>query len=87
MERHGSGRGTFPNKSKFNSDFDIKKGIDDALRSDKSIVKPNTSGREGTIFEHTFDKPIGTNPKGKPINTIKVVIDESGNVVTAFPQK
>lgn len=59
---------------------------------DKSIAEPNTCSRDGTIFEHTYDNPIGTNPKGKPLYTryhitIKVVIDESDNVVTAFPKK
>ena len=87
VERHGSGGTSFPNKSKFNADYNIKNGINDALTSPDSVVKPNTAGRRGYIFEYTSPDPIGTNPKGKPINTIKVVIDELGNVVTAFPKK
>ena len=87
IARHSTDGAAFPNKSKFNSDFDIKKGIDRALRSSESIVKPNSAGREGYIFEYTYHSPIGINSKGKPINTIKVVIDKSGNVITAFPKK
>jgi len=87
VDRHSSGGSSYSNKSKFNADYDIKGGIDDALKSPDSIVKPNTAGRDGYIFEHTYDNPIGVNPKGKPLDIIKVVIDESGNVVTAFPKK
>lgn len=41
----------------------------------------------GYIFEHIHKNPIGNNPKGKPLYAIKVVIDELGNVITAFPKK
>ena len=58
-----------------------------ALTGDNFIVGPNTAGREGYIFEQTFSNPIGTNSKGKPLYTLKVVIDEAGNVITAFPKK
>lgn len=47
----------------------------------------NTAGRKGYIFEQTFDTPIGASSKGKPLYTLKVVIDENGNVITAFPKK
>ena len=73
--------------SRFNLDFDIKEGIDSTLKGDNFIVKPNTNVRDGYIFEQTFKNPIGIDSKGKPLNTLKVVIDESGNVVTAFPKK
>lgn len=58
MDRHGP-NSTFHKKSHFDNDFDIRKGIDETLKSDKSIVKPNTSGRDGYIFEQTFTSPIG----------------------------
>ena len=85
LERHGA-NSTY-NKSHFNSDFDIKDGIDTTLKGDNFIAKSNTGGRGGYIFEQTFKEPIGNNSKGKPICTLKVVIDESGNVITAFPKK
>mgnify|MGYP004492296117 CR=1 FL=1 len=47
----------------------------------------HTQGRSGYIFEQTFSYAIGKNSKGKDLYTIKVVIDEYGNVVTAFPIK
>ena len=86
LDRHGS-QSQLKNKSHFNLDFDIKEGIDSTLKGDNFIVKPNTNVRDGYIFEQTFKNPIGIDSKGKPLNTLKVVIDESGNVVTAFPKK
>lgn len=61
--------------------------IDSTLKGDNFILKPNTNGRSGYIFEQTFSKPIGMSAKGKLLNTLKVVIDDSGNVITAFPKK
>lgn len=86
LNRHGP-NSLYGNKSHFNGDFDIKNGIDSTLKGDNFIIKSNTAGRDGYIFEQTFTNPIGTNNKGKPLYTIKVVIDEFGNVVTAFPKK
>ena len=86
LDRHGP-NSTYGNKSHFNADFDIRDSIDSTLTGDNFIVGPNTAGREGYIFEQTFSNPIGTNSKGKPLYTLKVVIDEAGNVITAFPQK
>lgn len=57
------------------------------MTGDNFIVGPNTSGRDGYIFEQTFANPIGISSKGKPLYTLKVVIDEFGNVITAFSKK
>ena len=86
LDRHGP-NSTYGNKSHFNADFDIRNSIDSTLTGDNFIVGPNTAGREGYIFEQTFSNPIGTNSKGKPLYTLKVVIDEARNVITAFPKK
>ena len=86
LNRHGP-NSTYRNKSYFNAGFDIKEGIDSTLRGDNFVVGPNTAGREGYIFEQIFTSPIGTNSNGKPLYTLKVVIDETGNVITAFPKK
>ncbi len=40
----------------------------------------------GTIFEKTFVNPIGVSSRGKQLYTLKVVIDEFGKVITAFPK-
>lgn len=57
------------------------------MKGDKFIVGPNTAGKEGYIFEQIFTNPIGTSSKGKQLYTLKAVIDEAGNVITAFPKK
>jgi len=89
LERHGSNTNNpaFANKSKFNSDFDIRAGIDSTLKGNGVLVKQNTFGREGYIFEQTFRQPIGIKANGRPVSTLKVVIDKNGNVITAFPKK
>lgn len=74
-------------KTKFNADFNIKKAIDETLKDAKSIISPNTKGRTGYIVEKVYPEPIGTNPKGNPINTLRVVLDENMNVRSAFPAK
>lgn len=51
------------------------------------LVKQNTSGREGYIFEQTFRQSIGIKANGRLVSTLKVVIDKNGNVITAFPKK
>lgn len=86
LERHGP-NSAYSNKSHFNADFDIKSAIDSTLKGDNFIAKANTGGRSGYIFEQTFKNSIGVNSKGKPIYTLKVVIDDIGNVITAFPKK
>jgi hypothetical protein len=86
LNRHGS-NSMYRNKSHFNSDFNIKEGISSTLIGDNFIVKSNTGDRVGYIFEQTFENSIGVNSKGKLLYTLKVVIDEYGNVITAFPKK
>lgn len=86
LDRHGP-NSKYGNKSHFNADFDIREGIDSTLRGDNFVVGPNTAGRERYIFEQTFSNTIGTSSSGKPLYTLKVVIDENGNVITAFPKK
>ena len=74
------------NKSKFIKNFDIKKAIKETLTDSKSIVSLNTNGRKGFIFIKNFGEKIGTDG-GKSLNRMKVVIDEYGKVVTAYPIK
>lgn len=74
------------NKSEFIKNFDIKKAIKETLTDSKSIVSQNTNGRKGFIFIKNFGEKIGTEG-GKSLNRMKVVIDEYGKVVTAYPIK
>lgn len=85
IREHGPSS-TMPNKTKFNTDFDIKTGIDDTLHSDSSIIKSNTQNRAGYIFEKTYPDAIGTGTRGEPLYTLKVVLGEDGSVITAFPK-
>ncbi|MBK1809992.1 RHS repeat-associated core domain-containing protein [Clostridium sp. YIM B02505] len=86
IARHGATSTQYLSKSKFASNFDVKKGIDVALKSAKSLIRPNTNGRSGYIVEHTFDNIIGYNNKGRGVYTMKAVIDEVGKIVTVFPK-
>ena len=74
------------NKSKFIKNFDIKKAIKETLTDSKSIVSLNTNGRKGFIFIKNFGEKISTEGD-KSLNRMKVVIDEYGKVVTAYPIK
>lgn len=85
LDRHGP-NSTVAKKSVFNSSFDIRQGISDTLSSPNSLIRPNSFGRSGYIFENTYENPIGINKFGSPINTLKVVLGEDGSVITAFPK-
>ena len=86
LERHGP-ESTVTDKSKFNSNFDIKTGIDQTIKSPDAILKPNTANRSGYIFEKNFQSPIGVDPYGRDVNVLKVVMNDNGKVITAFPKK
>lgn len=74
------------NKSKFVKNFDIKRAIKKTLTSSASKISNNTNGRKGYIFIKNFNKKIGTDGS-RSLKKMKVVIDELGNVVTAYPIK
>lgn len=87
LENHGA-HSVKPQKSKFYEDFNIKKSIDDTLKgSYVDSIRPNTHGRPGYIFEKAYKNPIGVDYDGTVLYKIRVVIDETGNVKTAFPVK
>lgn len=85
LAKHGPDS-KYNNKPHFDSGFDIKSGIDSTLTSNHSRVSPTTAGRKGTIYEQSYSNPIGTNCKGNPASTLKVIVGEDENVVTAFPK-
>jgi hypothetical protein len=95
MQRHGPAS-TVPGKSRFVKGFDVRAGIDFVLKSADARIRANTDGlgngsatrgRRGYIFEVTYHKKIGISPEKKPLKTLRVVIDEAGRVITAFPVK
>lgn len=72
--------------SKFAPSFNIKHGIDETLKNADSLIKPNTQGRPGYIFQKNYDQPIGYSGSGRPLYTLKVVVNEAGEVITAYPK-
>lgn len=95
MARHGPAS-TVPEKSRFVKSFDVRAGIDFVLKSPDARIRANTDGLEkesasrggrGYIFEVTYRKKIGVSPERKSLRTLRVVIDEAGRVITAFPVK
>ena len=85
LAKHGPDS-NYHNKPHFDSGFDIKSGIDSTLTGNHSRISPTTAGRKGTIYEQSYSNPIGTNCKGKPASTLKVIVGEDEKVVTAFPK-
>lgn len=95
LDRHGPSS-KYKDKTRFEKNFDIKGGIDQTLKDSSSKVMPNTEDkkghiRDGYIFEKTFVVSIGketrTDGTVADLYTLKVVIDMSGNVITAFPKR
>lgn len=85
LENHGP-QAVKSKKSKFYEHFDIRESIDDTLKgSFIDSIGPNTHGRPGYIFEKVYKYPIGVDYDGTVLYKIRVVIDEAGNVKTAFP--
>lgn len=74
-------------------DIKIPQGISAEMFSDASKLIKESIGYisddivvQGSRASGTAN-PIGTSSKGKPLYTLKVVVDEAGNVITAFPKK
>jgi hypothetical protein len=48
-------------------------------------VRQNTHGRPGRIYEYDFGRPIGITIDGSPAFRLRVVVNRSNQLVTAFP--
>jgi len=89
VDGDGTGGGHGPNsrganKSKFGNGVDIDETIKDTSKT--GTVKPNKNRTDGTFqVEKTYPEPVGKNQAGKPVNSVRVVMDDNGNVITAFP--
>jgi len=77
VKRHVS-RNTFPGKSKFSKPSSIEKN---ARRTVNKPDKTTCQSNGNTLYEKDFGRTVGTN--GETVQ--RVVVDESGNVVTTFP--
>lgn len=72
--------------SKFIKNFDIKNAIKRTLTDGTATVSANSNNRYGYVFIKNFYSKIGTD-HGKSLNRLKVVINNRGHVVTAYPIK
>jgi len=52
----------------------------------KGKASPNTGDRGGTRYDYTFPQPIGTSITGEPASRLRVFLDDSGEITTAFPR-
>lgn len=48
-------------------------------------ARPNTNGRSGQIYEYDFSRPIGVTVNGRPASRLRVVVNASNRLITAFP--
>jgi hypothetical protein len=62
---------------------DLRGLIDETAQ--RGAFRPNTGGRPGHIYEHSFGSPIGTSMQGNATSRLRVVVGDNGRVVTAFP--
>ena len=71
---------------KFSQDIggrEIKHMIGNTVES--GAWRQNTRGRPGFVFEHDFGRQIGKNSIGDVATKLRVVTDEAGSIITAFP--
>ena len=52
---------------------------------EKGMVRANTRGRPGHIFEYDFGSQIGVTSRGIPASSVRVVRMPDGTIKTAFP--
>lgn len=83
VKRHGM-YSNLGDKSKFLSNSSIKSLINSTLKDSTKIMK-NTDGRAGYIYIKKFSNPVGVDRYGNKVYQVKVVLDNNGYVVTAFP--
>ncbi|MFT8600409.1 MAG: hypothetical protein ABF709_09465 [Leuconostoc pseudomesenteroides] len=70
----------------FNKNINVKELIRDTLTDSGSKISINTGNRSGFVFEKRYAQIIGYTGN-KELHTLRVVIDEKGELVTAFPVK
>jgi len=51
----------------------------------RGLPSGNTRGRSGTIYELDIGQLIGVDIRGHPSSRLRVVVNESNQIVTAFP--
>ena len=86
LDRHGPGSSA-PRTGKFSDGTttdDIKQMVDETIEKDPA-GEPNTGNRPGTRYLANLGRTVGRASNGSPTSWVRVVIDESGKIKTAFP--
>lgn len=86
VARHWPSAGTGRRVSKFTEGISLARlnaMVASALQY--GATRPNTHGRAGTIYEIDFVRIIGVNGSGKPTSRLRVIVDEAGEIASAFP--
>jgi hypothetical protein len=61
----------------------LRQMVDEAV--EKGSSRENTNGRPGRIYEYDFGHPIGIKINGRPAYSLRVVVNDRNELVTAFP--
>jgi DNA-binding PadR family transcriptional regulator len=76
----------FPDKSYFINNFDFKEEIRNTLIDTESRIEKTLDNKTpGFCFYKTYPNAIGRDFNGQELFTMRVVLREDGNVVTAYP--
>lgn len=70
-------------RERFNSRESMGTLIQNTFRH--GTMRPNTQGRSGYIFEHTFKTQVGWNRHGVVSNNVRLVVRPDGTIRTFFP--
>jgi len=90
-DRTGGGHGplsTAVGKSKFNASTKIEETILDTARTGNILpnMRRNRLMTDGSFrVEKTYPHPVGFTPAGVPVHTVRVAMDDTGAIITAFP--
>lgn len=85
-QRHWYKANSGPNTSHFNKSMTMNKL--DAIANktiNQGSVRPSKHGQGRKTHQYKFNRPIGTDTKGKKAYSLRVVTDRNNNVITAFP--
>ena len=86
LDNHGpdstvAGKGRFADGT---SAGDVKQMVNETIERDPA-GEPNTGGRPGTRYNANLGRTIGRASNGSPTSWMRVVLDGSGKIITAFP--
>jgi DNA-binding PadR family transcriptional regulator len=74
-----------PHKSKFVEHFSIKRGVKDTINHSDTVISRDIHDDTRLILEKDYGRTIGYDSLGNPTNILRVVMQDNGFVITAFP--